>query len=186
MRGDKEKVYDGYLTASARIGDRGALSRLAERWQPKLLAHAHRLTGEADLAADAAQEAWIEILKGIDGLDDADTFPAWAFRIVSRRCAGIIRGRQRRRRTQSALARETGTSFETPDRAQARSDLGAVQKALATLSKDHRAAIALFYLEEMSVAEVAVALDVPPGTVKTRLMHARNKLRAQLGGNEDD
>ena len=47
-----------------------------------------------------------------------------------------------------------------------------------------RAAIALFYLEDMSVAEMAVALDVPAGTVKTRLMHARRKLRAALEGDE--
>jgi DNA-directed RNA polymerase specialized sigma24 family protein len=47
-----------------------------------------------------------------------------------------------------------------------------------------RAAIALFHFEDMSVAEVAVALDVPAGTVKTRLMHARRKLRAALEGDE--
>jgi RNA polymerase sigma-70 factor (ECF subfamily) len=52
------------------------------------------------------------------------------------------------------------------------------------LPAEQQAAVALFYLEEMSVAEVAVALDVPAGTVKTRLMHARRKLRAALGGEE--
>lgn len=46
------------------------------------------------------------------------------------------------------------------------------------------AALGLFYLEEMSVAEVAVVLEVPVGTVKTRLMHARRKLREQLEGDE--
>lgn len=186
MRSDRERVYDSYLAASARVGDRHALSRLAERWQPRLLAHAWRLTGESDLAADAAQDAWIEILRGIGGLDDADAFPAWAYRIVSRRCARIIRGRQRQRWTSAALALEPSASSETPDRVQARADLAVVGPAIAGLPADQRAAIALFYLEDMSVAEVAVALDVPPGTVKTRLMHARNKLRAQLGGNDDE
>lgn len=186
MRSDKERVYDSFLAAAARVGDRQSLSRLAQRWQPRLLAHAHRLTGEADLAADATQEAWIEIQRGIARLEDTDAFAAWAYRIVSRRCARIIRGRQRLRRTRSMLAREPDASFTTPEREQARSDLGAVRRALATLPGNQRAAIGLFYLEEMSVAEVAIALDVPPGTVKTRLMHARNKLRALLEGDDDD
>ena len=56
--------------------------------------------------------------------------------------------------------------------------------AIAALPPDHGSAVALFYLEEMSVAEVAVALNVPAGTVKTRLMHARRKLRAALEGDE--
>jgi RNA polymerase sigma-70 factor (ECF subfamily) len=55
---------------------------------------------------------------------------------------------------------------------------------MRTLPPEHQAAIALFYLEDMSVAEVAVALDVPAGTVKTRLMHARRKLRDVFEGDE--
>ena len=61
-----------------------------------------------------------------------------------------------------------------------------VRKAMAGLPPEQRAAIALFHLEEMSVAEVAVALDVPAGTVKTRLMNARRKLRAALEGDVNE
>ena len=56
--------------------------------------------------------------------------------------------------------------------------------AIAGLPADQRSAIALFYLDEMSVAEVAVALAIPVGTVKTRLMHSRRKLRSALEGDE--
>ena len=59
-----------------------------------------------------------------------------------------------------------------------------MRRAIRTLPPEQQAAIALFYLEDMSVAEVAVALDVPAGTVKTRLMHARRKLRGALEGEE--
>ena len=77
------------------------------------------------------------------------------------------------------LALEAGAGApETADRgASAR-----VQAALSALPQAQRAAVALFYLEDMSVAEVAVALNVPAGTVKTRLMHARRSLRAVLEG----
>ena len=63
-------------------------------------------------------------------------------------------------------------------------DRRAIDRAIAALPPDQQAAVALFYLEEMSVAEVAVALDVPAGTVKTRLMHARRSLRETLQGEE--
>lgn len=182
MRDDKERLLDAYLAAAARTGDRRALGRLAERWQPKLLGHAYRLTGERDLAADMAQEAWIEVMRGIARLDDTAAFPAWAMRIVTRRCARAIRGRQRRRAGNAAFAREPAAGFESPGRAEARADLDRVRAAMAKLPAGQRAALGLFYLEDMRVAEVAVALAVPVGTVKTRLMHARRKLRAQLEG----
>lgn len=59
-----------------------------------------------------------------------------------------------------------------------------LRNALAKLPEGHRAAIGLFYLEEMSVAEVAVALEIPVETVTTRLMHGRKKLRAALKGDD--
>lgn len=182
MRNDKERLLDAYLVAAARTGERRALDCLVRRWQPKFLGHAYRLTGETDLAADMAQEAWIEVMRGIARLDDAAAFPAWAMRIVTRRCARAIRARQRRRAGDAAMAREPAPVSHSPDRAEARVDLAPLRRAMAALPGAQRAALGLFYLEDMSVAEVAVALEVPVGTVKTRLMHARLKLRAQLEG----
>lgn len=189
MAGQKERAYDAYLVASIRIGDRQAWRLLVERWQPRFLGHAWRLLGDADLAAEAAQDAWIDVLRGIAGLDDAQAFPAWALRIVSRRCAKLIKRLQRKRETDRALAGERETDTDTEENgAEQAADIKAVRKVLSELSADHRAVIGLFYLEEMSVAEVSVVLDIPPGTVKTRLMHARKRLREKLEGenNEQD
>jgi RNA polymerase sigma-70 factor (ECF subfamily) len=61
-------------------------------------------------------------------------------------------------------------------------ELSNVAEAIGKLPPQQRAALALFYLEELSVAEIAIATDVPPGTVKTRLLHARRKVRALLEG----
>jgi RNA polymerase sigma-70 factor (ECF subfamily) len=182
LRTDKEKALDAYLAAAARTGDRRAMARLAERWQPKLLAHAHRLSGEAQLAADVTQDAWTDILRGIGSLDDESAFPAWAFRIVSRRCARAIRRRQRTRAGTDALAREPGSDPHGSDDPAHGSELAGVKRAMRELPPEQRAALGLFYLEGLRVSEVAVAMNVAPGTVKTRLMHARNKLRAQLEG----
>jgi len=70
------------------------------------------------------------------------------------------------------------------DPVQPEADEERLRRAIQALPRDQRAAIALYHLEEMSVAEVAVALNVAAGTVKTRLMHARRKLRAALEGEE--
>jgi RNA polymerase sigma-70 factor (ECF subfamily) len=173
-----ERALDAYLAAAARTGDARAFALLVRRWNGKLVAHAWRLLGDADAARDAVQEAWAEIVRGLPRLADTGAFPAWAYRIVSRRCARAIGGAVRRRRIEEAVAAEPSPE-PAPDAAPEAARLAA---AIAALPPDQRAAIALFHLEEMSVAEVAVALEVPAGTVKTRLMHARRKLRAALEG----
>jgi RNA polymerase sigma-70 factor (ECF subfamily) len=175
------RILDEYLVASARAGDRAAFQLLARRWQKKLIAHAWRLTGDPEAARDAAQEGWIEILRGIGRLDDERAFPAWAYRIVSRRCARHIGAAVRRRELAEAASAEPPPVAEAPG---AELEHERLRAAVRALPEDQRAAVALFHFEEMSVAEVAVALDVPVGTVKTRLMHARRKLRAALEGDE--
>jgi RNA polymerase sigma factor (sigma-70 family) len=175
----KERAVDEYLVASARLGDRKALALLAERWNRKLLAHGRRLLGDDEAAKDAVQEAWAAIVRGIGRLDDTRAFPTWAYRIVSRRCAKLIGGVQRRRQLEEAMVAESSVQYSEAEDA---SDMEKLRAAIRALPPGQRAAVALFHLEEMSVAEVAVALDVPAGTVKTRLMHARRKLRAVLEG----
>ena len=137
-----------------------------------------------ELAADAVQEAWLEILRGLGGLRDDYAFAAWAYRITTRRCARLIARRQSDRRLARAVEaepREAGAE-DTHDEG----DGARVKRAMADLPPDQRAAMALFHLQGLSVAETAIALDVPAGTVKTRLMHARRKLRDSLEGGRNE
>ena len=181
MAGQASRILDEYLLVSARAGDRKAFEALAKRWQKKLLAHAWRLLGDPEAARDAVQDGWFEILRGLPRLRDERAFPAWAYRIVSRRCAKSVGTAVRGRR----LAAELDVAGETEAPvAEAMRNHERLRAAIRALPEEQRAAIALFHFEELSVAEVAVALDVPAGTVKTRLMHARRKLRAALGGDE--
>jgi RNA polymerase sigma-70 factor (ECF subfamily) len=180
MIGKTSRLLDEYLVAAARAGDRSAFSRLAGRWQAKLLAHAWRLLGDVESARDAVQEGWIEIVRGLPRLRDERAFSAWAYRIVTRRCARQIGTAVRQRRLQAALE----VSDAEPPPSGEMLDHERLRAAIRRLPTEQRAAIGLFHFEELSVAEVAVALDVPVGTAKTRLMHARRKLRAALGGDE--
>lgn len=180
----KDRALDAYLVAAIRTGDRRAISQLVRHRGRRMLAHAARLLGEGEVARDMVQEAWIEILRNIHKLENAEAFLPWALRIVSRRVSREIAKRQRQRK----IAEEAKSLADEPlgDDAALMIDRARVVEALNSLSPAQSATMALFYLEEMSVAEVAEALDVPVGTVKTRLMHARANLRRHLIGDEDE
>lgn len=184
MRDEQARRLEEYLVAGARLGDRAAAERLVALRGPRLLSHAARLIGDREEARDIVQEAWIEIFAGLHRLRDERAFPAWAHRIVTRRVAKSIDGAARRRRLRRASAEPQAATEE--DAGALSADARAVRQAIQTLPPDQRATISLFYLEDMSVAEVAVALDAPPGTIKTRLMHARAKLAQAMKGECDE
>ncbi len=185
MGRSRSRILDEYLVASAKAGDRKAFARLAESWQKRLLAHAFRLTGDAEMALDVVQDGWADIVRGLPTLKDPRVFPAWAFRIISRRAADAIGRVQRKRRTEAAYAAEPKATGESANRMEAQADSSPLHRAISQLPTKQRVVIGLFYLEEFSITEIAVALSVPAGTVKTRLMHARKKLHASLKGDDN-
>lgn len=175
---EREKIRGlaAYHVAGARLGYQRAFTALVALFDTRLRAHARRLCDDAESARDIVQESWIAIARGLPGLRDDHAFLPWALRIVTRTAARELGHKRRRRAAQQGFTEaHDETLIDAPD----------LNAAIATLPAPQRAVLALFYLEEMSVAEVAVALDIPPGTVKTRLMHARNKLRAFLDGETD-
>lgn len=156
----KERALDGFLVASARGGDRKAFELLAERWDPRLQAHAFWLLGDADQARDAVQDAWAEIVRGLGSLREEAAFVAWAYRIVSRRCARVIRKAQRGRALERELAPEPSQALTGA------TDFERLRAAIRALPPEQRAAVALFYYDDLSVADISIALDVPAGTVR--------------------
>jgi RNA polymerase sigma factor (sigma-70 family) len=181
---ESERIYDEYLVAAAVTGDRTALSRLVARWHPRLVRHAWRLLGDADRARDMAQEAWIDILRGLSRLNDVAAFPAWAYRIATRRCQREFRRKGHQPVDYDDEVLESASQVPENESGEFAVDLSSVMAAIAQLPGPQRAALALFYIEDLSVAEIAIATDVAPGTVKTRLMHARRKVRALLEGKD--
>ncbi|MCO6187011.1 RNA polymerase sigma factor [Rhizobium sp. L1K21] len=175
-----EKALYAFLVAAHRSGDRNALGKLVTASSPRLFAHAVRLLNDRDGAQDVVQESWGDIIRGLGNLRDEAAFLPWAFRIVSRRVSDVIARRQKDRAIAQDFPHEAEhRSFSDGP---ANADAAVVRQAIAQLDGPHRATLALFYLEDMSVAEVALALNIPIGTVKTRLMHAREKMRVILEG----
>ena len=166
----KDKAYIAYLAGRSKLGDRVSLGALIQHFSPRLFAHAYRLLGHREEAKDAVQEAWVEIMRGLPKLREDTAFLAWAYRITSRRCARQI----------DRNVKERSLEADMPD--DAFEDAPSVRAAIERLNPVQAATIRLFYIEEMSVNEVAVAMDVPEGTVKSRLSAARTELKNHLKG----
>ena len=161
-----------------------AFAELIDRWQERLWRHAWRLTGDEQAAWDALQESWIGISRNLRRLADASAFPGWAYRIVSNKCRDWIRREARRRKATQAYAEESWSSHPPAPVGGGRVDR--LREALAQLSGPDRAMLSLRYEEGFDTAEISEILCIPTGTVKSRLYHARQRLRDHMEemGNE--
>ena len=168
-----ERLYDELLVTLIQGGDSRAAERLAARWQPRLARTARRLLGNGEQALGAVQESWLSILRGIAGLRDPSRFAPWAFGILRRRCADRIRAQQTKRTRDGEIEIEPATENDAEDGL-------AIRQAFALLPSDQRLAAQLFFVEGLTLAEIAEVQEVPVGTAKSRLFHARRKLKAVL------
>jgi len=175
MRKNREQLYDELLVLRSLEGDRQALGELVSRWHPRFRRHAHCLVGNREAAEDVVQEAWLAIVKGLPRLDAAGAFAGWAYRIVANKCVDWVRRQKRDRRLSAALAETASPGQELAGNAPDRAEL--LRAALARLPADRRALLCMHYLEGFSMTQIADIVNVPEGTVKSRLYHARQELR---------
>lgn len=181
MRRTADDIYNELLVLRSQDGDAEALEKLIHRWSPRLLRHAYRLTSDRHVAADAAQEAWVAIMRGLSRLDDPARFPAWAYRITTFKCADWIRRHTRdRARLKNDIQRQRDLDNRADRPEQSSDEVELLRQEMQKLSSDHYAVLSLHYLDGLSVVEIAVALNIRPGTVKSRLHHARQQLKTSM------
>lgn len=165
------------LVERAQRGDRDAYEQLARATAPRLFLVASRVLRNADEAEDAVQETLVSIWQDLGTLRDAARFDGWAYRMVVHACRR--QDRRRRRLGVSIVDLSDGV-------AQARDDLEAMElrdelgRAFDRLTHDHRVVVVLHHLAGLPLAEIAEILDIPYGTVGSRLHHAMQALRASL------
>lgn len=175
-----DDIYDELLVLRCQDGEPDALNELVSRWHGRLLVHAYRLTGCREYAADVLQDTWLAIVRGIRRLDDPARFRAWAYRIVTHKSADRVRRAARQRRVARASAERTPVQASPEDPIEHSDEIGALRAALGALPGDRRAILTMHYLESMPLSEIAGALGIPEGTVKSRLHHARAHLRESI------
>jgi RNA polymerase sigma-70 factor (ECF subfamily) len=168
-----------YLVLGAQGGDAGAFAQLYAAWSADLRRFATVRLGRTDAVDEVSQDAWIAISGGLRRLDDPACFPSWALRIVERRCCDWLR--RRRADATEPLTDPWIERLAAPDSfAEEADDVTRLRAAIARLDPDSRSLLHLFYEQELPVAELAAVLDVPLGTVKSRLHTLRENLRRQL------
>lgn len=174
--GDTKKIFDALLILQYQSGNKKALSILVNRHHPRLCKHAFWYTHDMDVARDVVQDSWSVILKKIDTLRDPNLFGSWALRIVTRKSLDYLNKNKRERDKLKSITRDTNED-NLDSRA---SDLERLKVVMKTLPQDHRQVLRLFYTEEYSLKEISDILGIATGTVKSRLFHAREKLKTIL------
>lgn len=173
---------DAGLAARARDGDVGAFEELVTRYQGIAFRVAWLVVRNRGDAEDAVQDAFVKAYYAMPRYRPGAPFRPWILRIVTNEARN--RGRSSRRREGLALrlaATEEANQVPSPEVAVLdRADAEALVAALGRLPERDRLVIAYRYLFEMSEAETAEALDVRPGTVKSRLSRALVRLRTEL------
>jgi RNA polymerase sigma-70 factor (ECF subfamily) len=167
---------DRELVIRAQDGDGDAYGRLAKAIAARHLAVARRILRDPELAADATQQALVAIWRDLPQLREPDRFEAWAYRLLVRAC----HREARRRRTWQAGAGLAVPRVAVDDALAAVVDRAELDAAFRRLSFDHRTVVVLHLYLDLPVAEIAGILDVPVGTVHSRLHYATRTMRASL------
>jgi RNA polymerase sigma-70 factor, ECF subfamily len=173
---------DHALAMRAAGGDRGALELLLHRHADRVHAVCRRVVADREDALDATQEALIAIARGIARFDGRAAFTTWLYRVATN--AALDEGRRKARRPRPVdELRDGGPRGDgaAPDRTAAVDARLDVDAALAELPEDYRVAVVLRDLCDLDYAEIAEVLDVPPGTVRSRISRGRAQLAAALG-----
>ena len=156
----------------AQRGSVADLERLFREHWPRAFRAARLVTGDDAAAEDIAQEAFLAAVRALDRFDRRRPFGPWLHRIVVNRAIDWSRAR--------ALRREVGAGAEEPAAPEQRSDDGTLVALLATLTPEHRAVIVLRYLLEYTPGEISELLDLPRGTVNSRLRRGLDSLKERL------
>jgi len=167
---------DNDLVDAARSGDRDAMERLLRRHHARIWAISRRIVGNDADAADATQESLLAVVRGLPRFDGRSAFTTWLYRVVTNTCLDELRRRSRRPRPVDVLPE---ASHRDPDVA----DQMAIDAALETLSPEFRAAVVLRDVVGLDYAAIAEILEIPPGTVRSRIARGRAGLAVELGGN---
>jgi len=181
---EEEKQYEGQLVRRANRGDLDAFGEIVERYRLRVLRTAHGIVGSSDEAEDVAQEVFVKAWQALDSFRPGGSLGSWLYRITVNAAIDATR----RRRPQVNLddiappPSEQHTERSVLDAEEAER----VRRAVRHLPPASRAALVLREYEQLSYAEIAEVLDVPMGTVMSRLHYARQSLKDALSSQDLD
>ena len=189
-----ELESDSYLVERALDGDIAGFEKLVTRYQNKIMGYVGRMTnGDREEAEDITQEAFIKAYRSLDSFRGQASFSTWLYKIATNLC--IDRARTKKRRPHQAYSldepmdkeeeggggREIADSRFEPSRGVERDELRTlVRQTVGEMPEKQRQVLIMCDLQGMPYEDIAAALDIPLGTVKSRIFHARADLARRL------
>jgi RNA polymerase sigma-70 factor (ECF subfamily) len=166
---------DPLAIRQCRAGDKEAFRHLVERYQAQAIGHAISILGNREDALDAVQEAFIDAYQALGRFDLERRFYPWFYIILRNCCYKLAAGRKKRETSSSdELVMLATTPTMRPE------ETLLLERAMLKLKAEERELITLRHLDGLSYEELAERLEVPLGTIMSRLYHARKRLREKL------
>lgn len=170
-------------------GDQQAFEPIVSFYQNRIYYHCYRMTGSAEEAEDLAQEAFVRAYVNIRSFDDRRKFSTWLYRIATNVTIDYLRKRKPDHHLEDPIRgtdhltmySQLASEEDLPDVEIERLELKEqINSHILDLSEIYRSVIILRYIDELSLKEISEVLDLPLGTVKTRLFRGREALRQKL------
>ncbi len=176
---------DRALIARANHGDERAFEELVAKYMQRAYYIALGFVGNTEDARDQSQEAFVKVYRNLHRYNSTYPFYPWFYKILRNTCFTFLKARKRRPATSLDALDDSGVQFADvaarPDVLATRNeDMDELWTAMGELRPIHREVLVLKHLHDMSYKEIARALDIPDGTVMSRLFNARKALRAVL------
>ena len=170
------KIFDALLVLQYQAGDKKALGMLVKRHHNRFCSHANWYLSDLDASKDVVQDCWGIIMNRLSNLRDPNSFSSWAMRIVTRKSIDILRQNKTKR---EKLGQYQYTNLELTSNEE-NAEIIKLRQAIKSLPNDQQIVLRLFYTKQYSLIEIGDILDISVGTVKSRLFHAREKLKTIL------
>ena len=159
-------------------GNTSVLPLLVERYHKIFCKKAYWITKNKETAKDTAQESWITIINKLHTLENVDSFKSWAYKIVYTKSIDALKNRNKESEHLRSIGIPESETESTKDKKYQIQET--LLQAIRTLPKEKQDIIRLFYAEQYSILEISAFLNIPIGTVKSRLFKAREKLKSIL------
>jgi RNA polymerase sigma-70 factor (ECF subfamily) len=169
---------DAELVARAQEGERAAMNALLERHYDRLYTICYRIAGDPADAADGCQEALLAIVRGLPRFDGRSAFTTWSYRVATNACLDEMRRKNRR---PLPVEETIEPRDDRPGLAQQVADRVTVDDLLPKLPEEFRVPVVLRDVAGLDYAEIADALQLAPGTVRSRIARGRRQLAKLLG-----
>lgn len=171
-------VFDGLMVLEYQSGNTKSLSVLVNRHHNRLCRHSYRYTKDVEASKDIVQDSWRVIIKKLNTLKDPNSFSSWSTKIVTNKSLDYLNKLKSNQRNLKNYAENDleQTQKENDDTGKVSQLLSAIKE----LPENQQMVLKLFYTEEYSLKEIAEILEISVGTTKSRLYHAREKLKKIL------